>query len=68
MDIGHAYARSPAVRLNSAIKPPIMRKPKAVIMCMIPICFASVVRSTRARAEPFTCGLTGQGPAAISFG
>jgi hypothetical protein len=37
-------------------------------MYMIPICFASVVRSTRARAEPLTGCLTGQGRVTIGFG
>ncbi|GAA1893040.1 hypothetical protein GCM10009687_72960 [Asanoa iriomotensis] len=37
-------------------------------MYMIPICFASVVRSMRANAEPFTGCRTGQGRVTIGFG
>jgi hypothetical protein len=50
------------------MKPPTKKKPNALIMYMIPICFASVVRSTRASAEPLTWRLTGQGRAIIGFG
>ena len=37
-------------------------------MYMIPICFASVVRSTRASAEPLIGCRTGQGRVTIGFG
>ena len=39
-----------------------------VTMYMIPICFASVVRSIRANAEPLTCSRTGQGRVTIGLG
>jgi hypothetical protein len=35
---------------------------------MIPICFASVVRSSLAKAEPFTGSWTGHGRVSIGFG
>jgi hypothetical protein len=37
-------------------------------MYMIPICFASVVRSRRASAEPLVGCLTGHGRVTIGFG
>jgi hypothetical protein len=46
--------RASSARMISAMKPPIMKNPNAETMYMIPICFASVVRRIRARAEPLT--------------
>ncbi|GAB3072596.1 hypothetical protein GCM10027186_29480 [Micromonospora schwarzwaldensis] len=37
-------------------------------MYMIPICFASVVRSSRARADPLTGSRTGQGRVTTGLG
>jgi hypothetical protein len=37
-------------------------------MYMIPICFASVVRRIRAKADPLTVGRTGHGRVTIGFG
>ena len=46
--------RASSARISSAMKPPSMKNTKDVTMYMIPICFASVVRSIRASAEPLT--------------
>ena len=51
--------RASSARISRAIRPPSMKNTKAVIMYMIPICFASVVRRIRAIAEPLTCRRTG---------
>ncbi|GLY21767.1 hypothetical protein Misp04_14990 [Micromonospora sp. NBRC 101691] len=45
-----------------------MKNANAVTMYMIPICFASVVRSIRAMAEPFTGSRTGQGRVTTGLG
>ena len=60
--------RASSARMSSAIKPPIMKNANAVTMYMIPICFASVVRSSRAMAEPLTGWRTGHGRVTIGFG
>ena len=60
--------RASSARMSSAIRPPSMKNTKDVIMYMIPICFASVVRSIRAIAEPLTWRRTGQGRVTIGFG
>ena len=39
-----------------------------VTMYMMPICFASVVRSIRAKADPLTGRRTGHGRVTIGFG
>jgi len=54
--------------MSSAIRPPIMKNTNDETMYMIPICFASVVRSSRENAEPLTCWRTGQGRVTIGFG
>ena len=50
------------------MKPPTMKNTNDVTRYMIPICFASVVRSSRAIAEPLTGWRTGQGRVTIGFG
>jgi len=52
----------------SAINPPAKKYTKDVTMYMIPICFASVVRSNRAKADPLVCWRTGHGRVTIGFG
>jgi hypothetical protein len=50
------------------MNPPTMKNTNDVTMYMIPICFASVVRRMRARAEPLTCGRTGHGRLTTGLG
>ena len=45
-----------------------MKNTNDVTRYMMPICFASVVRSSRAKAEPLTGWRTGQGRVTIGFG
>ncbi len=45
-----------------------MKNTNAVTMYMIPICFASVVRSSRAMADPLTGSRTGQGRVTTGLG
>ena len=60
--------RASSARMISAISPPTRKNTKAVVMYMIPICFASVVRSSRASAEPRTWRRTGHGRVTIGRG
>ena len=60
--------RASSARMSRAISPPSMKNTKDVIMYMIPICFASVVRRSRANAEPLTGGRTGHGRVTIGLG
>ena len=57
-----------SARISKAIAPAIMNSVNAVIRYRIPICFASVVRSNRARAEPRVTGRTGQGRVTMGLG
>ncbi|GAA3450363.1 hypothetical protein GCM10018962_21960 [Dactylosporangium matsuzakiense] len=50
------------------MNPPIMKNTNDVVRYIRPICFASVVRSSRANAEPLTGLCTGHGLVTIGFG
>ncbi len=50
------------------MKPPTRKNTNDVTRYMSPICFASVVRSSRANAEPRVAWRTGQGRVTIGFG
>ena len=60
--------RASSARMSSAMKPPIRKNTNDVTRYMSPICFASVVRSSRANAEPLIGWRTGQGRVTIGFG
>src|SRR5882757_9137333 len=60
--------RASSARISSAMNPPIMKNAKDVIRYMIPICFASVVRSRRPKADPLVDCRTGHGRVTIGFG
>src|SRR5258705_5623335 len=60
--------RASSARISNAINPPIRKNAKDVTRYMIPICFASVVRSRRAEAEPFVVCRTGYGRVTIGVG
>src|SRR2546430_15117900 len=51
-----------------AMTPPTRKKTNEVTRYIRPICFASVVRSSRAMAEPLIGWCTGQGRVTIGFG
>jgi hypothetical protein len=53
--------RASSPRMSSASRPPIRKNPNDVTRYIRPIVFASVVRSIRSRALPFTGSRTGQG-------
>jgi hypothetical protein len=44
--------RANSARISIAIRPPTKKNPIEVVRYKRPICFASVVRSRRANAEP----------------
>ncbi|GGM35402.1 hypothetical protein GCM10007977_041100 [Dactylosporangium sucinum] len=50
------------------MNPPIMKNTNDVVRYIKPICLASVVRNSRANAEPLTGWCTGQGLVTIGFG
>src|SRR4051794_18821531 len=60
--------RASSARMSSAMNPPIMKNTNDVTRYIRPICFASVVRSSRANAEPLTGWCTGQGLVTIGLG
>jgi hypothetical protein len=51
--------RASSARMSRAMNPPTRKRPNALTIYMIPICFASVVRSVRVMAEPRTWRRTG---------
>ena len=46
--------RASSARMSSAMKPPIRKNTNDVVRYINPICLASVVRNSRANAEPLT--------------
>ena len=57
-----------SARSSSAITPPMTKKPNAVVRYINPTCLASVVRRSRANAEPRTGRCTGHGRVSIGCG
>src|SRR5256886_15727967 len=55
-------------RISSAMKPPMKKNANEVTRYIRPICLASVVRSSRASAEPFVGLCTGHGRVTIGLG
>jgi len=54
--------------MSRAMTPPTRKNANEVIRYMSPICFASVVRRTRAIMDPGTDWRTGHGRVTIGFG
>src|SRR6185312_7990602 len=60
--------RASSARISNAMKPPIMKNTNDVTRYISPICFASVVRSSRDNAEPRAGLCTGHGRVTIDLG
>src|SRR2546430_12995023 len=60
--------RASSPRISSAMKPPMKKNANEVTRYIRPICLASVVRSSRASAEPLVGLCTGQGRVTIGLG
>jgi len=54
--------------ISSARRPPTMKNTNDVAMYMMPICFASVVRSSRTSREPLTGDRIGDGRLTVGSG
>src|SRR5437764_665354 len=60
--------RASSVRISRAMNPPMKKNANEVTRYIRPICLASVVRSSRASAEPFVGLCTGHGRVTIGLG